>query len=228
MKRTIQIILLALLAGGCSIKRDFVRMKEQIAALETDQKRLEQRVAHQDSLNREQQETIKGLQAQAESPARGYRNLPAPPAITAPDGPGAKVDELPIGLANPDQPKEDLKQVYNAAYLDITRGSYEQAIAGFRAFLRNFPQSSLADNAQYWIGEGFYAQKLYAEALAEFRKVIDKYPNQDKVPAALYKAGLCYSELKDQKRAQEMWDKLLKKYPKSPEANMAKQRGPGN
>jgi tol-pal system protein YbgF len=222
MKRTIILIVLALLACGCGIKRDFIRMKSQIATLETDQKKLEQR------LNREQQETLKGLQAQAESPARGYRNLPTPPASPAPAGPGTRVDELPIGMASPDQPKEDLKQVYNAAYLDITQGKYEQAIAGFKSFLRNYPQSSLADNAQYWIGEGFYAQQQYPEALAEFRKVIEKYPNQDKVPAALYKAGLCYTELKDQKRSKEMWDKLLKKYPKSPEANLTKQRSSGD
>ena len=223
MKASITLIILALLACGCGIKRDFVRMKEQIAALEAGQKRLEQKAAGQDSLDRAQGESIKALQAMPENPARGYRPLAPPPS------PGdVRVDALPLGAADPDQPKRDFKQAYDTAYLDVTKGNYDQAAAAFRDFLRDFPQSSLADNAQYWIGECLYAQKRFTEAAAEFNRVIDKYPNQDKVPAALYKAGVCYAELKEPGKAREAWDKLLKKYPKSPEAGLARQRGAGN
>ena len=45
-----------------------------------------------------------------------------------------------------------------AAYLDFSKGNYPLAIAGFREFVRRFPDSPLADQAQYWVGESLFSQ----------------------------------------------------------------------
>ena len=77
-----------------------------------------------------------------------------------------------LRIASVDAPAE-----YRAA-VDLVRkgGKYEESIAALRAFLEHFPRHDYADNAQYWLGEAFYAQKDYAHALIEFRATIETYP----------------------------------------------------
>ena len=60
--------------------------------------------------------------------------------------------------------------------------NYKQAITLFNDFLKKFPKSNLADNAQYWKGEALFALKDYPNSVMEFQKVITNYPKSDKVP----------------------------------------------
>ncbi|MDI6739677.1 MAG: tol-pal system protein YbgF, partial [Candidatus Edwardsbacteria bacterium] len=115
----------------------------------------------------------------------------------------------------------DSRQLYDAAYLDVVRGNYPLAIAGFREFLKQHPAHSLADNARYWIGECLYAQKQFATALDEFRTTVSDYPGQDKEPAARYKTGLCLMELGRRDEARKAWEELIRRFPKAPEAKLA-------
>ncbi|MDH3404566.1 MAG: hypothetical protein OEP45_13170, partial [Acidobacteriota bacterium] len=48
---------------------------------------------------------------------------------------------------------DDPGALYEAARADYVRGNYELAILGFNQYLEHFPDSELADNARYWIGE---------------------------------------------------------------------------
>jgi tol-pal system protein YbgF len=113
-------------------------------------------------------------------------------------------------------------QLYNNAYRDLARGSYTLALEGFRQFLFNFPNSELADEAQYWIGEAFYSQKNYIIALEEFKILITKYPNSKMIPAALLKMGYCSDKRGDPQTARKYLDLLIQKYPNSEEAKLAK------
>jgi len=129
-------------------------------------------------------------------------------------------------------------QVYQAAYIDFSKGNYSLAVAGFREFLRRFPDSDLADNAQYWIGEAYFSlARSYAtqgqpdkagpaleQAAQEFRKVIVNYPRGDKAPTALYKEALVLLELKQQSLARARLQYLLDHFPQSEEAPLAKER----
>ena len=60
----------------------------------------------------------------------------------------------------------------------------------------SYPDSPLADNAQYWLGEAYYVNKSFPEALAAFQRVVDKYPQSRKLPDAMLKIGYCDYELK--------------------------------
>jgi len=84
---------------------------------------------------------------------------------------------------------DDAGAEYRAAVELVRAGNQTDAIAGLRGFLRRFPRHDYADNAQYWLGEAFYAQKDYPHALGEFRNVIETYPRGNKVPDALLKVG---------------------------------------
>src|SRR5439155_6168463 len=78
---------------------------------------------------------------------------------------------------------------YDQAVLDFTQARFPRALAEFRAFVAAHGATDLADNAQYGVGESFYAQGLYDSAAVAYRGVVDRWPDGDKVPAALYKLG---------------------------------------
>jgi len=98
---------------------------------------------------------------------------------------------------------------------------YEEAIVGFKNFLRKYPKSKLADNAAFWIGESYMALKQYEQAILAFQKVMKKYPRGNKVPNALLRQALAFYELNDKTSAKLLLRKLIKKYPKSNEAKIA-------
>jgi len=118
----------------------------------------------------------------------------------------------------------DPLEVYNAAYLDLSKGNYQLALQGFQQFLIKFPQSDLADNAQYWMGEVYYAQKDNQKAIEEFKKVIENFPKGDKVAAALLKIGFCYFNLGDQVTGKKYLRIVIERFPNSEEARLARSR----
>lgn len=118
----------------------------------------------------------------------------------------------------------DPEAMYQAAYSDVAAGRYNLARESFLTYLQHFPDSDVADNAQYWIGECDYGTGDFAGAIVDFQKVIDNYPKGDKVPAAMFKIGVSYSRLKNMNDANKYYRSVIQKYPKSPEAALAKER----
>ncbi len=117
-------------------------------------------------------------------------------------------------------PKPD--ELYNEAIKLTKDKDYANALEKFSRFLSLFPEHNLAPNAQYWIGEIYYAQKDYERAVLEFNEVVKKYPKSKKVSAALLKQGIAFSELGNKKEARLVLEKVVDKYPKTEEAKMAK------
>jgi len=116
------------------------------------------------------------------------------------------------------------RQLYDQAYLDLSRGNFDLAKNGFQEYLRLYPDTELADNAQYWLGEADYVQHNYKEALDQFQQVMDKYPQGNKAPAALFKIGLCQVQLKQKLKAKDTFRKVMQDYPGTPEAAQAQDR----
>jgi len=159
---------------------------------------------------------------------------PAPQDSTTPTAPPAPPPVASRPTTNALQPQD----IYQAAYLDFSKGSYALAIAGFREFLRRFPDQTLAGAAQYWIGEAHIAlARGYAnagqapqatealeQAVQEFRKVLANYPRSDKAPASLYKEALALLELKQTDAAQQRLQYLVETFPQSEESVLARER----
>jgi tol-pal system protein YbgF len=116
------------------------------------------------------------------------------------------------------------KGAYQAAFDLLKAGQYDRAIAGFQAFLSTYPNSALADNAQYWLGEAYYVNKQFPESLAAFQRVVEKYPGSRKLPDALLKIGYCEYELKDYSAARTALEQVPAKFPDSASARLAQQR----
>lgn len=118
----------------------------------------------------------------------------------------------------------DMSKLYDASYQDLTQGKFELARQGFEEFLRRYPESALADNAQYWIGESYYSQREYVRASVEFAEVAEKYPAGDKVPASMLKRAYALISLSKRTEARALLEKLIKQYPNTNEAELAKAR----
>jgi len=114
--------------------------------------------------------------------------------------------------------------VYESAYLSYVKGDYTEAINSFQSYLKIAPDSPLADNAFYWIGESYAAMGKRQNAVDTFRELITKYPQSPKKPTALYKLGLIYEESKDSKTAKKYYEQILNEFPNSPEATLAKNK----
>ena len=145
---------------------------------------------------------------------------PAMPTGTANPGPQPAMTEVNVPAPASENPME----VYQAAYRDYQRGNWDLALAGFRDFLTRYPESELAPNAEYWIGESLYSQKKYSEAIDQFNRVVDKYPKSDKAPGALLKKGYGYLAMNDRPRAIVQFQYVVHEYPNSRESALAKDR----
>jgi len=162
---------------------------------------------------------------------------PAPGTTTAPPPTATPTPAPPVGqrpATNALQPQD----IYQAAYIDFSKGSYALAMAGFREFLRRYPDHALAGNAQYWIGESYMSQARAAanagqadrvtqeleSAVQEFRKVLANYPRSEKAPTALYKEALALIELKQPSVAQQRLEYLVANFPQAEETPLARER----
>jgi tol-pal system protein YbgF len=121
-------------------------------------------------------------------------------------------------------PQGDDRANYQAAFDLLKDGKYNESIAGFRQFLTTFPTSTLADNAQYWLGEAHYVNKQYPDALRDFRTVLEKYPDSRKTPDALLKIGFCNYELKNWAEARSALQQVVQRFGDTTAARLASQR----
>ena len=114
--------------------------------------------------------------------------------------------------------------LYKDAYETLQKGSVEAARRKFEAFLKQYPNTDLSDNAQFWIGETYYLKKDFEKAILEYEKAITKYPEGDKIPAALFKQAFAFLELGDKTNGRNLLRRVIERYPNSEQAQMAKKR----
>jgi len=122
------------------------------------------------------------------------------------------------------QPAANAEEHYGNALNLFRSGQYDGAREGFQSYLERYPKSDLADNAQFWLGECYYAEKSYGEAIAAYEKTIKDYPKSDKVSSAMLKQGMAFIELGDSTAGKILLKKVVKEYPNSNQAKIAKSK----
>lgn len=113
---------------------------------------------------------------------------------------------------------------YQAAFELLKEQRYEPAAMAFGQFLKSFPDSQLADNAQYWLAESYYVTAEFDEALREFQVVVNDYPRSRKVPDALLKMGYCNYELERWDSARQALRRVQTEFGDTTAARLAEQR----
>lgn len=148
---------------------------------------------------------------------------PVPPGVR--ETVAAVISPTPVPAASAAPPaKETDQQMYQRGAEALDAKRYADARAIWSELITKFPRSSYADNARYWIGESYYAERDFASAILEFDKVVRDYPAGDKVPAALLKQGLAFLEIGEKDGGVATLQDLVKRYPRSDEAKKAKER----
>jgi len=116
------------------------------------------------------------------------------------------------------------KTAYESAYALVQSGDYKGATSALQDFVRRYPDSAYAANAQYWLGNAYYALGDYKKAIAAQEVVTTTYAGSTKVPDAMLNIGSSYALLKDSKNAKKALQQLVSKYPESSAAKTAKDR----
>ena len=129
-----------------------------------------------------------------------------PPAPAVPVGPGVSPQRM-----------------YDTAWADYTTGQWALAIQGFEAYMETFPRSELADNAQFYIGQTYFADSRFEDAMVAFDRVLANYSEGDAVPEASYKLGETLNRLGETDRAKAAFAFVVENYPGSTMAILAQQ-----
>lgn len=114
--------------------------------------------------------------------------------------------------------------IYDAAFSALKSSDYPKAIAGFKNFVTSYPDSPLASNAQYWLGEAYYVTREYQSAIVAFQKVTSQWPDSRKAPDALVKIGFTQSALGRNGDAKVTLEDVVRRYPGSEAAQLASDR----
>ncbi len=179
------------------------QLREQLAKSQAD---LEFR------LNRLEQGQAGGLSATPASAApataeAGKTAAPAPgqpaPHTAEPAAPAPTANSLPSG--------NDQTQ-YEYAFNLLRQADYAAAEKAFSQFLSVNPTSTLAGNAQYWLGETLYVRGKYKEAAVAFAEGYQKYPKSNKAPDSLLKLALALSAMKANEDSCAALGELGKRY----------------
>ncbi|HET6433305.1 tol-pal system protein YbgF [Dyella sp.] len=118
----------------------------------------------------------------------------------------------------------DEQAAYDTAFKALRGGDYATASRGFRDFIQQHPDSALAPNAWYWLGESYYVTTNYPIALEAFQRLLSQFPQSDKAPDALLKVGYTQSELKQPEAAKATLQNVVSKYPGTKAASLAQER----
>lgn len=135
---------------------------------------------------------------------------PAKPAETSPPPP-------PVSA-------EDEEQHYQKLMKLIDEGQEQQAVTGFEEFLQRYPQSKHSDDAQYWLGESYYAMGNYNAAIKSFNVLVMNYPQSQKYSQALLKIAFAHYELKDFAKARELLQRVRNDYIGTAASRLAERR----
>ena len=157
----------------------------------------------------------------AESQGHSAGTGSVPQASPAPGSGGTSLVPVPAAPRGGSITPADL---FAQATADYQRGRYDLARQGFEDYAEKFPRTDLSDDALYWSGECWSAQKKPREAIASFDKLFRTYPQSDKAPAAHLKKGIAHLELGEKAQAMVELNFVVNQFPGSDEAKSARQR----
>lgn len=113
---------------------------------------------------------------------------------------------------------------YEAALGQFKAGKYKEAAAAFGGFVQQYPDSDLTPNAQFWLGNAWYAQRNCYKTIENHATVVQKYATSPKAPDSLLAIATCQQELGNTAGAKRSLETLVARYPGTPAADTAQQR----
>lgn len=203
---------------GAATRKGFADQKLATDAVATDLRILRERLDETNVRLTSLSQDVTGLR---EIIPRSYPAAPVDPNAPLPDGAEAGAPApppAPMGTGTTP------RRLYDMAFADYTAGQWSLAIQGFETYLKTYPRSDLADDAQYYIGESYSADSRFKEALAAYQRVIGDYPQSDLLPEAWYEVGASYERLGQRDGARDAYERVVQQFPETDAARLARQR----
>ncbi|AFO51554.1 hypothetical protein T1E_5733 [Pseudomonas putida DOT-T1E] len=138
----------------------------------------------------------------------------------APDAAAGAAAQQPAGSSQPGDPAKE-KLYYDAAFDLIKQKDFDKASQAFNAFLRKYPNSQYAGNAQYWLGEVNLAKGDLQGASQAFAQVSQKYLKHSKVPDSLYKLADVERRMGHTDKVKGILQQVVTQYPGTSAAQLA-------
>jgi tol-pal system protein YbgF len=168
---------------------------------------------------------IGNLQQEIVSMRQNQQPLLLPPPETA-DSEGETPGETPEDPLPPPvlAAGPSVTDIYNQARIDYTQGRYALAISGFEDVLASDPRGDLADNAHYWVGESYFAQRQYERAIDSFDIVVRDYPDSNKRSDAYLKKAMSLENMERRSEAMLMYELVIEQFPRTQHQRIARSR----
>ncbi len=153
------------------------------------------------------------------------KSPPPPPAPVVPleQSPSLGVPTAGTTTTSPKPPAGmQAEATYTNAYRDYVGGNYDLALSEFTDYLKYFPTTQFAPNAQYYIGDIFYKRKEYENAIIAFDAVLEHFSDNNKTPDAHLMKGRSLLALGKRDAASREFKEITSRYPDSDAAAKAK------
>ncbi len=148
---------------------------------------------------------------QLEKGGGGAGGRPAP----RPGAQAAAPAAAPSAAPSPGSAAGSADQLYDEAFKKLQEGDYAGAERGFKTFVQRSPQNKLAGNAQYWLGETYYARRDYQSAMTAFAEGYKVYKTSPKGPDNLLKLGITMAALNRKSDACAVFARFTQDYPRA-------------
>ena len=157
-------------------------------------------------------------------------NAPPPSTSASPTGPAGRQPRAARPFRRcragpPANPAAGMSpgRLWDMAFSDYAAGQWPLAIQGFETYMRAFPRSEQADDAQFYIGEAYQLDGKMREALAAYERVAADYPQSNRAADSYYKRGVIYNTLNQPDKAREMFETTIQLFPNSESSRLARQ-----
>lgn len=199
-------------ANTADLQSRLVQLEDQVrdltGRLEEANHRAEQASRELQTFKADVELRFQDLQGGA-APASASGDSVAPaPADQASAGPDAAPAQSVLPSGTP-------QTQYDFAIDLMKRGQYPQARNAFLEFLQLHPKHELAGNAQYWLGETYYAENNYKQAGDAFLTGYTTYASSSKAPDSLLKLGMSLAALGNSDAACTVWGELGSRFPQA-------------
>ncbi|MEZ2345886.1 tetratricopeptide repeat protein [Terriglobus sp. RCC_193] len=159
-----------------------------------------------------------GAPMTTDTPSSG--NAPAP--IVRNGKPSAAIPAAPALPTAPSAPP--VEDLYRTAFSDYNGAKYTLASAEFNDVIKYYPDSNLAGNAYFYLGEIDYKAGRFSAAAKNYDKVAEQYPGNPKTAVSQLRKGESLLALKQTDAGVRELRSLIQRYPNTQEATAARSK----
>jgi len=112
--------------------------------------------------------------------------------------------------------------LYNNALRDYTSGKNDIAPQEFSDYIKYYPNTDLAGNAYFYLGEISYRQNNFQDAVKNYDQVVQNFAGGNKAASAQLKKGMALVQLGQKDDGISELRHVVQRYPHAPEAAQAR------